>query len=213
MTRQLLFALAALCCASGQAYDPTKSYEIKTDYTKLHYPIITNSDVAIPVQVFIDGKSPENILEYNSADCKFTSSDNDVVAASRVDPIDYSNGEQFRIEPKAKGTATLTINLGNKTHKMRVMVHEDFSVALYDGETAVDNITLTAGEKKTFTVRKTVDGVESDLSEGDIFTVFNGQFYNCTKSGTSCSRAKNNCYYPFIEQRSDRILPLQCEIH
>lgn len=193
MTRQLLFALAALCCASVQAYDPTKSYEIKTDYTKLHYPIITNSDVAIPVQVFIDGKSPENILEYNSADCKFTSSDNDVVAASRVDPIDYSNGEQFRIEPKAKGTATLTINLGNKTHKMRVMVHEDFSVALYDGETAVDNITLTAGEKKTFTVRKTVDGVESDLSEGDIFTVFNGQFYNCTKSGTSQITVEGTC--------------------
>lgn len=59
MTRQLLFALAALCCASGQAYDSTKLYEIRTNYTKLHYPV-EKSYVGIPVQVFIDGKSPDS---------------------------------------------------------------------------------------------------------------------------------------------------------
>lgn len=183
MTRQLLFALAALCCASGQAYDSTKLYEIRTDYTKLHYPV-EKSYVGIPVQVFIDGKSPESDKDYFDADCKITSSDNDVVTANYTP---YGMGEEpFVIEPKAKGTATLTINWGYQTLELQVRVHEDFSVALYDGETAVDNITLTAGEKKTFTVRKTVDGVESDLSEGDKLSVINdGLFYNCTKSGTS----------------------------
>ncbi len=183
MTRQLLFALAALCCASAQADDQTRLYEIKTDYTKLHY-LVEKSHVVIPVQVFIDGKSPESANDYSDAECKITSSDNDVVTA---DYTPYGMGEEpFVIEPKAKGTATITINWGYQTLELQVMVHEDFSVALYDGETAVDNITLTAGEKKTFTVRKTVDGVESDLSEGDVFSVFNIQpFYNCTKSGTS----------------------------
>lgn len=183
MTRQLLFALAALCCASGQAYDLTKLYEIRTDYTKLHYPV-EKSGVIIPVQVFIDGESPESNKDYFDAECKITSSDNDVVTA---DYTPYGMGEEpFVIEPKAKGTATLTITWGYNTLEMQVMVHEDFSVALYDGETAVDNITLTAGEKKTFTVRKTVDGVESDLSEGDKLSVINdGLFYNCTQSGTS----------------------------
>lgn len=182
MTRQLLFALAALCCASGQAYDPSGFYEIKTDYTKLHY-LVEKSNVTIPVQVFIDGKSPESEKDYFDAGCEIRSSDNDVVTTSFY--TSAMDGEPFLIEPKAKGTATLTIKWGYMTHKMQVMVHEDFSVALYDGETAVDNITLTAGEKKTFTVRKTVDGVESDLGEGDKLSVFNGQFYNCTKSGIS----------------------------
>lgn len=169
MTRQLLFALAALCCASGQAYDQTRLYEIKTDYTKLHY-LVGKSDVIIPVQVLIDGKSPETDRDYFDADCEIRSSDTDVVTTSFYP---YAmNSEPFLIKPKAKGTATLTIKWGYMTHKMQVMVHEDFSVALYDGETAVDNITLTAGEKKTFTVRKTVDGVESDLGEGDELSVF-----------------------------------------
>lgn len=145
MTRQLLFALAALCCASGQAYDPTRFYEIKTDYTKLHY-LVEKSNVTIPVQVFIDGKSPESEKDYSDAGCEIRSSDNDVVTTSFY--TSAMDSEPFVIEPKAKGTATLTIKWGYMTHEMQVMVHEDFSVALYDGETAVDNITLTAGEKK-----------------------------------------------------------------